>query len=132
MGRWRTVIPTRLDRGRGHRKAVSRAVRQTRRLFILGVLIALVVSYIGPIRGYQSRKTELRAQQVTLSKLLKERDALRAQVAGGQSKASREQRARELGFIKPGERQFRVNNIEPDPTAAPGSKGIGSWLPPVA
>ena len=37
-----------------------------------------MVSYIGPVRGYQSRKTELRAQQVTLSKLLKERDALRA------------------------------------------------------
>ena len=64
-----------------------------------------MVSYIGPVRGYQSRKTELRAQQVTLSKLLKERDALRAQVAGGQSKGSMEQRARELGFIKPGERQ---------------------------
>lgn len=132
MGRWRTVITARLDRGRVHRKAVSRAVRQTRRLFILGVLVALMVSYIGPVRGYQSRKTELRAQQVTLSKLLKERDALRAQVAGGQSKGSMEQRARELGFIKPGERQFRVTNVEPDPTVTQGGKGIGSWLPPVA
>ncbi len=99
---------------------------------MLGVFVALAISYVGPIRGYQSRKAELRSQQVVLTRLLKERDGLRAKVAGSQTKAAIEQRARELGFIKPGERQYRINNIEPDPNTTRGAKGIGAWFPPVA
>lgn len=92
-----------------------------------------MVSYIGPIRGYQARKAELRAQEVTLTKLRHDRDRLRSELAGAQSRDAIEQRARELGYIKRGEQQYRVTNIEPPPdSGGGGAKGIGAWFPPVA
>jgi cell division protein FtsB len=107
-------------------------VHKTRRLFILGVLVAIAISYVGPIRGYRSHHAELREQQVTLGKLIKERDELRATVSAPQTPEAIEQRARELGFIKRGELLYRVRNLEPDPSAGRGRRGIGSWFPPVA
>lgn len=128
----RTVNRTRSTLARVNRKAAARPVRHTRRLFTLGVVIALLVSYVGPIRGYRSHRAELRTQQVTLSKLVRERDALRRSVDKPLDTDFVEQRARELGFILPGEVQYRVKNIEPDPESGRGRAGIGSWFPPVA
>ncbi len=107
-------------------------MRQTRRLFILGLLIALAVSYVGPVRGYQERKAELREQQRHLANLLRERNALRDRVSTRLTPDVVEQRARELGFIAPGERQYRIKGIDPEPDTGGGPRGIGSWFPPVA
>lgn len=107
-------------------------MRRLRMLVIVGIIGALVISYVGPIRGYHSRMSELRDQQQNLNSLIKQRDALRDAVSGPQTVEVIEQRARELGFMRPDEIQYRVRKIDPDPAAQRGTKGIGSWFPPVA
>jgi cell division protein FtsB len=103
-----------------------------KRLFILGIVIALGVSYLGSVRGYLAQRDELSRQQVALTAMIAERDSIRARLQSLDDPAVAEARARELGFVKVGEKPIRVTGLElAPPAAAPRRTGGGfwSWLP---
>lgn len=74
--------------------------------------MALVVSYAGPIRGYRAKRADLRSQQIALRALITERDGLRQELRQIQKPAVMEARARELGFMKRGEVQYRITGSD--------------------
>lgn len=115
------------------RKVSPVLVLQPRRLFLLGLLAALVISYVGPVRGYRTRQAELRQQEIELRNLVKERDRIRERLAKSNTRAAIEARAREIGFIKPGEIQYRVEGLGPPsaPSSTKAAGGLGSWFPTV-
>lgn len=131
-GRWRTH-PVRPPTG-GHAPALPPLVFTPRRLFILGLVVALIVSYIGPVRGYRHHQAELRVQEQQLRDLTRQRDTIRAELAKSNTPAAIEARARELGYIKPGEVQYRITDLErpADAERARGDVGIWNWFPTVA
>jgi len=88
------------------------------------VVIALVASYVGPVRNYRERQSELRSQELILKDLIAERDQVRARIAESNSPAVLEARARQLGYMKPGEIPFRVIGLD----AASGAGGIWDWI----
>lgn len=95
-----------------------------------GVLTALLLGYIGPVRGYLEQRSTLRQEQARLHDLEQTRDALRTQIADLGQPAVLEARARELGLVEPGERAFVVRgDIDPKPPPEPTDDG-GSfgWL----
>lgn len=99
-----------------------------KRLFIVGIVAALALSYLGAIRGYVSQRQDLATQQIGLSALIQERDAIRARLDSLQNPAIIEARARELGYTKPGELAVRVTDLElARPTPAPRDSGGGFW-----
>ncbi len=103
---------TRRDGGARRRRTRPLRPRALKRIFLLFVVIALVVSYIGPIRGYRAKRAELRGQEVALQRLIVERDSLRHALRQIKNPAVMESRARELGFMKEGEVQYRVTGLE--------------------
>lgn len=115
------------------RKVSPHPVLQPRRLFLLGLLAALVISYVGPIRGFRTRQAELHQQELELRSLMKERDRIHDRLAKSNTPAAIEARAREIGFIKPGEVQYRIEDLgpAPDPDGTKGAGGLGSWFPTV-
>jgi hypothetical protein len=86
-----------------------------RTIVIAGLFAAVGLSYIGPVSGYLSQKTSLRAQETTLSTLQGERDRLAAQLAQLKQPAVLEIRAREIGMLRPGEQGFVVDFVTPRP-----------------
>ncbi len=102
-----------------------------KRLFILGIVVALVASYVGPIRGVLSQRGELARQQTALAKLLDERDRVQAQIKSLDDSAVIEARARQLGYTKQGETPYRVSGLErPKPPVARRDEGsFWDWLP---
>jgi cell division protein FtsB len=92
------------------------------------------VSYLGSARGYLSQRGELGRQQAALAELIEERDGLRARQASLRSPAVVIARARELGYVMPGELPLRVTGLDagPAPPApAPAGGGFWDWLPDV-
>lgn len=106
-----------------------------KRLFILGIVIALGLSYLGSVRGYLAQRHELGRQQVALTAMVAERDAIRARLRSLDDPAVAEARARELGYAKPGEISLRVTGLElapPTPTPrATDAGGFWGWLPAI-
>lgn len=105
-----------------------------KRLFILGIVIALLLSYLGSARGYLSQRDELGRQQVALTAMVAERDGIRAQLHALDDPAVAEARARELGYAKPGEIAVRVTGLElapPAPAPRPRGGGFWEWLPDI-
>jgi cell division protein FtsB len=97
---------------------------------VAGVLTALLLSYIGPVRGYLDQRATLRHEQERLRELVQTRDALRTQIADLGQPAVLEARARELGLVEPGERAFVVRgDLDPEPPPEPKDDGgrLG-WL----
>ncbi len=95
-----------------------------------GVLTALLLGYIGPVRGYLDQRATLRQEQTRLHELEQTRDALRTQIADLGQPAVLEARARALGLVEPGERAFVVRgDIDPKPPPEPKDDGgrLG-WL----
>lgn len=83
-----------------------------------------MASYLGPIRGYRQRQAELRGQEIALKELMVERDLLSARISEIKNPAVLEARARQLGYMKPGEIPFRVNGLD----GASGTSGIWDWI----
>jgi cell division protein FtsB len=106
-----------------------------KRLFILGIVIALGLSYLGSVRGYLAQRQELGRQQVALTAMVAERDGIRAQLRSLDDPTVAEARARELGYAKPGEISLRVTGLELTPPApaprAPNDGGFWGWLPAI-
>ncbi|HTI34343.1 MAG TPA: septum formation initiator family protein [Miltoncostaea sp.] len=91
------------------------------------MLTALLLGYIGPVRGYLDQRSTLQQEQSRLQDLQHTRDALRTQIADLGQPAVLEARARELGLVEPGERAFVVRG-DLDPTPAPEPQHDGGRL----
>jgi hypothetical protein len=72
---------------------------------------ALVLSYLGPVRGLLEQREELGRQRAALTELEQRRDLLAAQVRALDQPAVLEARARSLGLVYPGERSFVVTGL---------------------
>lgn len=88
------------------------------------MIVALVVAYVGPLRAYRSRQAELHSQEIALQGLIAQRDQARTRISEVTNPAVREARARQLGYMKPGEIPFRVTGLD----AESGSGGIWEWI----
>ena len=107
-----------------------------KRIFLLLLVVAIAVSYVGPVRGYLAQRSELRSEQLALIALEAKRDRLARQLDSLRQVPVLEARARELGMFRPGERAFRVVGLErrrprpaPKPAAGGGHGGVFSWIP---
>jgi cell division protein FtsB len=88
-----------------------------KRLFIVGIVAALAISYLGSARGYLAQRQELGKQHAALGAMRAERDAIRARLKSLDNPAVVEARARELGYAKLGELPLRVTDLELTPPA---------------
>ncbi|HEX2503397.1 MAG TPA: septum formation initiator family protein [Miltoncostaeaceae bacterium] len=80
------------------------------------MLTALLIGYVGPVRGYLEQRSELRDERAKLAVLEDRRDAFRAQLEALDTPDVLETRARELGLVMPGERAFLVRGeLQPPP-----------------
>jgi hypothetical protein len=100
----------------------------------LGILTAVLVSYVGPVRGYLAQRAELAAQRAALEDLRERRDALREQLTAIARPEVLERRARELGLALPGERTYVVRGLPPPGGAAAAPEededgGLFGWIP---
>jgi hypothetical protein len=87
-----------------------------RRLIVAGLLTALLIGYVGPVRGYLEQRGELRDERAKLAALEQRRDGFRAQLEALDTPEVLEMRARELGLVKPGERALLVRgDLDPPP-----------------
>ena len=81
-----------------------------------GLLTAILLGYIGPVKGYIDQRSELGAERTRLAALEERRDRYRAQLTALGRPDVLEERARELGLVQPGERAFVVNgDLHPPP-----------------
>jgi hypothetical protein len=100
---------------------------------ILGVVTAIAVGYVGPVRGYIAQRAELERERAALLGLEERRDRLAARLRALDQPAVLEARARELGLIRPHERPFLVRGLgqRRPPTSGeggdpdPGGAGAG-------
>ena len=87
-----------------------------------GILTALMLGYIGPVRGYLDQRAELRDEQAKLAMLeQRARHAAHASSPRWTRPPVLEARARQLGLVKPGERAFLVRG-----DLDPGRRGRGA------
>jgi cell division protein FtsB len=99
-----------------------------RRIFLAGLLTAILIGYIGPVTGYFQQRSQLHQEQAHLAQLVATRDHLRSQLADLDRSSVLEERARALGLIQPGERSYLVRG-ELDPPAPAPAKGGGDGGP---
>ena len=105
-----------------------------KRLFVLGIVVALAVSYFGSVRGYLAQRNDLARQQLALRELIDEREGIRSRLTSLQNPAVIEARARELGFTKPGEMALRVTGLDLAPPSRPvrrNDRSFWDFLPDV-
>ena len=76
---------------------------------------AVGLSYIGPLTGYLSAKSTLRAQEQTLIELQEQRTQLAGQLAELKTPAILEIHAREIGMLRPGEQGFVIDFVTRKP-----------------
>jgi cell division protein FtsB len=91
------------------------------------VIVALVVSYVGPIHGVLTQRAELKRQQDALAAMIAEREAIQAQRESLDDPAVIEARARQLGYARPGEIPYRVSGLEPPPQPAVHRDDSSFW-----
>jgi septum formation initiator len=95
---------------------------------MMGVVVAIAVSYVGPVRGYMAQREALHGQEAQLRALEARRDRLAAEVRALATLPVLEQRARKLGMVRPGEHAFIIQGLEPRP--GPGRRAReGSSFP---
>jgi hypothetical protein len=105
----------------------GRLGRTTRRLFLVGVIVAVAVAYVGPVRGYLHQRSELAGYRTALTGLESKRDRLARQIAAIDQPAVLEVRARELDLIRPGERRYVLRGLAPPPRPVPRRDDGGLW-----
>lgn len=95
-----------------HREAPTPSPRT---LIVAGLFAAVGLSYIGPVSGYFSTKSTLRAQELALTQLQDERAQLSGQLAQLKQPAILEIRAREIGMLRRGEQGYVIAFTTPKP-----------------
>jgi cell division protein FtsB len=107
------------------------AMRRLKQLFIAGLLTAILIGYVGPVRAYLDQRAELGRQQAALVELETKRERLERQNAALDRPAVLEAKARALGLIKPDERAYVVRGLpdeRPPREASDDGGGIWGWL----
>ena len=82
------------------------------RLLAIGVVCAIAVAYVQPIRAYLSAREEAAASRVERAAALQRQAILRKQLEETGTDAFIEREARRLGLVRPGERLFVVRGVE--------------------
>ncbi|MEW6581924.1 MAG: septum formation initiator family protein [Actinomycetota bacterium] len=80
-----------------------------KRLVATGCVAGIVLGYAGPVRGYLGQRSELARERVELSRLESTRDRLVRRLDALNDPVVLEVVARELGFVRPGERVFFIS-----------------------
>jgi cell division protein FtsB len=82
------------------------------RLLGLGVVCAIAVAYVQPMRAYLAAESQVASRAAEKSALLERRAALERQLAETRTDAFVEREARRLGLVRPGERLFVVKGVD--------------------
>jgi hypothetical protein len=95
------------------RKAMRRRRSRTvRRCLLLGALALIGLFYYRPLRSYLSTKHELAQRSAEVHALIVQNRRLQHRLTGSTSGAELVREARQLGWIRPGERLFIVKGIK--------------------
>jgi hypothetical protein len=86
---------------------------------VTGIVIAILIGYVGPVKGYLDQRAELTNQQQVLQGLEAERARVKDQISRLRQPAVLEVRARELQLARRGERIYIVKGLPPPPPASP-------------
>ena len=81
------------------------------RVALLCVLAGLLVLYIGPARNYVSALGQAKARDAEVQRLEREQARLKARRAALRRPGTLEREARRLGYVKPGERPYVVEDL---------------------
>lgn len=102
------------------------------RVIVFGLLTALALGYVEPIKGYFAQRAELERHQARLAALIEQRTDVREEIRLINTPRVLERRARELGMIRPTERPFVVRGELAAPArrdqTPPSSGGLLNWL----
>jgi cell division protein FtsB len=95
------------------RRAAVSAIRWDRvgRVALLGVLLGLVVLYAGPARSYVQALGQAKARDAEVHRLKREHDRLEARRRALTRPGVVEAEARKLGYVKPGERPYVIEDL---------------------
>ena len=81
------------------------------RVALLGVLFGLLLLYIGPARSYVQALGQAKARQAEVLALQREHKRLEARRTALGRPGVIEAEARRLGYVKPGERPYVIENL---------------------
>src|SRR3954462_3221631 len=81
------------------------------RVALLGVLFGILVLYIGPARSYVQALGQAKARQADVRQLQTEHQRLEARRNALTKPGVIESEARRLGYVKPGERPYIVQDL---------------------
>jgi cell division protein FtsB len=81
------------------------------RVFLLGVLFAILLMYVSPLTRWITQKGTARQDTAGLRRLETTNAELKARLRSLQSPQALELRARALGMVKQGERSFVIENL---------------------
>lgn len=79
-----------------------------KRLLLVGMLVGIVIGYVGPLRGYLAQRATLESERAGLVALEAKRDRLARCLEALNDPVVLEMVARELGFARPGEKVFNI------------------------
>lgn len=109
--------------------------RSRTRLIGVGIVTALLLAYVNPVRSYIDERADLQRQRTRLAALEQQGERYMRQIVSAEQPSVLEQRAREQGLVMPGERSFVIRGrLDPPPPPAPASSGTGGlrdWLPDI-
>jgi cell division protein FtsB len=80
----------------------------TRRWIAVGVLVAIGLAYVQPVRSYLDSRGKVGERRAEVAKLEAEHRALEREIEVAETPVFVEREARKLGFVRPGERLFVV------------------------
>jgi hypothetical protein len=88
---------------------------------VAGVILAIAIAYVGPVRGYLDQRAQLRSSQTALRQAQAERNRIARQLANLDQPAVLAAHARELDLVRPGERAYVLQGL-PSETPRPAPK----------
>lgn len=105
---------------RGKRPKSRRAARaghrrqwlSVRRLVALALLVLVTVLYAGPLRSYYDKRELVRHEQERVALLREQHDELTRKLKRARTTKAIERSARDLAYVKPGERLYIVKGID--------------------
>jgi len=94
------------------RKGKRRRSRRTVRLVLLGALALIGLFYYRPLRSYVATKHEVAQRSAQVHALVVQNRRLRHRLDASATEPELVREARQLGWIRPGEKLFIVKGIE--------------------
>lgn len=81
------------------------------RVALLFVLVGILALYVGPARSYFTTKTEAAEKRSEVLRLEREHDRLLERRKALRDPATLEREARALGYVKPGEKAYAIEDL---------------------